>query len=60
VQVARAGGKAFKKFPDMSRARSVLDMEGSVVVRREGMEWGVEEEVRRRWVVPVVMRGSVS
>jgi hypothetical protein len=52
AQVARQGGSAPRKLADMSRARRVVEMEGIVFVRNEGIAFGVVDDPIRRCVVP--------
>lgn len=48
VQRAKTGGNAPKKLADMSRARSEEQIGGMLLVKNEGMAFGVLEEPMRR------------
>lgn len=51
-QAARAGGKAPRKFAEISRASRVLAMVGKVLLRKDGTLFGVLDEPISKWVVP--------
>ena len=51
-QAESAGGRATRKLAEISRASSVLAMEGSVVLRKDGTLFGVLDEPISKCVVP--------
>lgn len=52
VHAARAGGSATRKFAEISRARRVSAIWGSVPVRNDGTAFGVGDDPINRCVVP--------
>jgi hypothetical protein len=50
---SRAGGRAPRKFADMSRANNVVLILGRALIRKAGKALGVVEEPMSIWVVPV-------
>ena len=49
---ASAGGRATKKLAEISRARRVVVICGSELVRKEGTAFGVVDDPMSKWVVP--------
>lgn len=52
THAASGGGRATRKLAEISNARRVLLMFGSVCVRNAGSEFGVSDDASKRCVVP--------